>query len=764
MGGAPGLYAAAAVAVWSLLIGGSLAWNVSHERAETMELARNEAVSNLNKDLTFRLWATSHGGVYVPVDEKTPPNPYLAQLPERDVETTAGQRLTLMNPAYMLRQVQEQHAERFGVKGRITSLRPLNPINAPDAWEAAALRKFERGETEVTELSNIDGKPYLRMIRAMAVEQGCLKCHRQQGYKLGDVRGGIGVYVSLAPYLAAENGAIGVMRLTHGSIWLFGMGAIILILRRSARRAAERKRAESEVHMQQSLTALILDTLPINIFIKDGSGRFVLVNEETAKTIGKPKASLIGTSDYEAFPREVADRLRDHDDAVRASGGLVMSEERLNGAGGEKKLLAGKTMIHPEGAEFPLLLGFSLDITELKRVQEQLNETLNELKTILDNTVVGIALLKERRFVWVNRKVEEMTGYSREELTGREPSFLYADLDDFIRVGRESAPKLARGENFYIESRQRRKDGSEYWGLLSGKAIDPADLSKGSIWILEDISGLKRAEEELRQLNDTLELRVKAEVAKNREKDLMLIHQSRLAAMGEMIGNIAHQWRQPLNALSLLFDNVRDAYAYNDLDRAYMDESAVKGQQLIQKMSTTIDDFRQFFTPNRAKALFSLADSVREAISVADAGFVNNHIAIELRVDEDAAARGFPNEYAQVVMNLLGNAKDAILDRRIAHGKVEIVVGRDREHGYVTVRDNGGGIADEILGKIFDPYFTTREKGTGIGLYMSKMIVETNMNGRIEARNIDCGAEFVIVTPLAPGAAPDALRTADLVR
>ncbi|MDD5328523.1 MAG: PAS domain S-box protein [Sulfuricella sp.] len=755
--------AAATVIAWSLLIGGSLAWNIFHVRQESMVLARNEATSNLNKDLTFRLWATSHGGVYVPVNAETAPNPYLAQVPERDVETTSGQRLTLMNPAYMLRQVQEQHAERFGVKGRITSLRPLNPINTPDAWETAALRRFERGEKEVSERSDIDGKPHLRMIRAMTVEQGCLKCHQQQGYRLGDVRGGIGVYVPLAPYLAAESGAIGVMRLTHGAIWLFGMGAIGLILRSSARRTAERERAERQAHMQQSLTALILDTLPINIFLKDGSGRFVLVNEETARTVGKPKASLIGTTDYDAFPPEVAERLRRDDDAVRAADSLAMREERLNGADGGRMMLAGKTMIRPEGAEFPLLLGFSLDITELKRVQERLNETLNELETILDNTVIGIALLKERRFVWVNPKTEEMTGYSREELAGQEPSFLYADPDDFAKVGREGYPVLAHGENYHIECRQRRKDGTEYWGLLSGKAIDPADLSKGSIWILEDVSGLRQAEEDLRQLNDTLEQRVRAEAAKNREKDHMLIHQSRLAAMGEMIGNIAHQWRQPLNALSLLLDNIQDAHAYNELDRAYMDESAAKGQQLIQKMSATIDDFRHFFTPNRAKTPFSLADSVRDAISVADAGFTNNHITIELRVERDATVQGFPNEYAQVVMNLLGNAKDAILERKIARGKVEIVVGRDRDNGYVTVRDNGGGIADEILDKIFDPYFTTREKGTGIGLYMSKMIIETNMDGRIEVRNTEHGAEFAIVTPLASGA-PDALRTADPVR
>jgi len=254
---------------------------------------------------------------------------------------------------------------------------------------------------------------------------------------------------------------------------------------------------------------------------------------------------------------------------------------------------------------------------------------------------------------------------------------------------------------------------------------------------------------ELRELNDTLEKRVHDETAKSREKDLLLIQQSRLAAMGEMIGNIAHQWRQPLNSIGLLFANIKDAYDFDDLSEEYLEECTQNGMRLTQQMSTTIDDFRNFFRPDREAAPFSLLNAVHNALELVEASFKNHEIAIELKASGDAEVQGFANEYAQVLLNLLGNARDAIIEHHVKPGRVGIEVRRDGENGYVVVRDNGGGIAEEVLGKIFDPYFTTREKGTGIGLYMSKMIIESNMNGHIEVRNIEGGAEFTIITPLA---------------
>jgi signal transduction histidine kinase len=255
---------------------------------------------------------------------------------------------------------------------------------------------------------------------------------------------------------------------------------------------------------------------------------------------------------------------------------------------------------------------------------------------------------------------------------------------------------------------------------------------------------------EVRKINETLEQRVAQEVAKNLQHEFLLIQQSRLAAMGEMIGNIAHQWRQPLNALGLLLYNIKDAYQSNTLDAEYLEKAVAGGRRMVEKMSTTISDFSNFFRPDKEIVVFSALEQIREAIVLVESSFLNSHISIHFDAAQDLKLLGFPNEYSQVLLNLLSNAKEAILaHNQPVSGSVDIVLTERGGQGCVSVIDNGGGIAMDTLDKIFDPYFSTKEKGTGIGLYMSKMIIERNMNGSITAKNIGGGAEFSVCAPLA---------------
>ncbi|MDO9053462.1 MAG: DUF3365 domain-containing protein [Gallionella sp.] len=230
------------MAVWSVLVGGSLTWGMHRESQATLRTATAAAHANISKDMSFRKWGNSHGGVYVPPDKHTPPNPYL-KVPDRDVVTTTGKALTLMNPAYMLRQIQSDFPSVYGIKSRLTSLKPLNPINAPDAWEAKVLRSFEQGAKDFLEIQQIDGQPYLRMMQPFIVERGCLKCHALQGYKLGDIRGGIGTDVLMAPYWATEREHNADLVLTYGAIWLLGLAGMGVSYRRISRLDAEREKA-----------------------------------------------------------------------------------------------------------------------------------------------------------------------------------------------------------------------------------------------------------------------------------------------------------------------------------------------------------------------------------------------------------------------------------------------------------------------------------------------------------------------------------------
>lgn len=253
-----------AVSVWTLLLTGMLIWTLDNVNDEMMELARLEAVANFNKDQAFRAWATGHGGVYVPETERTVSSPYLANIPERDLVTPSGRRLTLMNPAYMLRQMMEDYDELYGVKGHITSLKPLNPHNRPDEWEAAALREFEKGVQEVFEITEIDGQPFLRLIRPMTTKTGCLKCHSHQGYKVGDVRGGVGVSVPLGKYLSVASERKRNLWAILVVVWIVGLGFVWLGASRSRQRILERMDYEAHIWNQanfDSLTGLANRTL-----------------------------------------------------------------------------------------------------------------------------------------------------------------------------------------------------------------------------------------------------------------------------------------------------------------------------------------------------------------------------------------------------------------------------------------------------------------------------------------------------------------------
>ncbi len=255
---------------------------------------------------------------------------------------------------------------------------------------------------------------------------------------------------------------------------------------------------------------------------------------------------------------------------------------------------------------------------------------------------------------------------------------------------------------------------------------------------------------DLAALNRDLDKKVKEEVQQRQEQERLLIHQSRLAAMGEMIGAIAHQWRQPLNALSLVIQNQHITYQMGKIDDAFMNRSLEKSESLINKMSTTIDDFRNFFKPNKHAEKFNINTSLHSTVDLLGAQFKSHNIQIKIRCEDGLNIKGFQGEFSQVILNLLNNAKDILLDRRVESPQINISALRARNGIRIEVLDNAGGIPEAIINKIYDPYFTTKAegKGTGIGLYMSKMIVENNMMGQLSAFNISDGACFVIEIPL----------------
>ncbi len=245
-----------------------------------------------------------------------------------------------------------------------------------------------------------------------------------------------------------------------------------------------------------------------------------------------------------------------------------------------------------------------------------------------------------------------------------------------------------------------------------------------------------------------MERQVSEAVQERHEQNKILIQQSRLASMGEMIGNIAHQWRQPLNALGLLLQKIELFSKRGKLTEELLEENVQKASSLIENMSTTIDDFRDFFKPNKEMELFDLKTVVHDVMKIQEAGLKEADIIVNINIDQPVCEiYGFKNEFAQVIINLINNAKDALIEMQVQNKEISISGKNKKDHVVIKVSDNAGGIPEDIIEHIFEPYYTTKEegKGTGIGLYMSKMIVEENMNGILQVRNNDGGAEFTII-------------------
>ncbi len=452
---------------------GMFVHNALYDLDHARHMAHAHAQSILNKDKSLRMWAAAHGGVYVPVDERTPPNPYLSHIPNRDIKV-GNKTLTLMNPAYMLRQIMEENIGLYGARSKITSLKPLNPINAPDAWETKALKAIEaQGGDEFFEFIDEGNGEKLRYLQPFYVEEDCLKCHAHQGYKLGDLRGGISVSIPMDHYYHQ----------VRTMVWL--------------------------------------------------------------------------------------------------------------------KVIAFTTAM--------------------------------------------VTILVIMYFVY--RKIES---------------------------------------NRLHELKQQQ----------------------------------------------------------------LIFEQSKQAAMGEMIGAITHQMKQPLNIMALSTQEVE----------ADLDEGAVSNEVLerhintlmteIVYLSDTIDDFRNFFRPDKDRQYFHLHEAVTNGLKILSTQMKVHDIRIELD-GENPEIYGNRNELQQVIINLINNAKDALLhNNEYDNRKIHITTGYAGKDAFLRVCDNGGGIAPEHMEKLFTPYFTTKgEQGTGIGLYMSRMIVEKSFEGSMGVTNENGGACFTLTLP-----------------
>lgn len=359
-------------------------------------------------------------------------------------------------------------------------------------------------------------------------------------------------------------------------------------------------------------------------------------------------------------------------------------------------------------------------------------------------------------YSYSSASVERILGYSPDEIIGKKHYYDFIDSNeqdyfktrvlDTIRKGKPIRKLLNKnisktGNTVYLETSGVPMRNEQ--GRIIGYRGADTDITER---VLAE-QRLMEKNEEIRRWNDTLEKRVDEALQELRQKDHALMQQSRLAALGEMIGNIAHQWRQPLNALGLMVQILEVDFRNGAITPASIQRFKDKAVRLIEHMSDTIDDFRNFFRPERETQVFHALETVGKSLSIIDTALKNNFIRLESDLEQDCELNGFPNEFAQVLLNILSNAKDVLVTRKTENPCIRIRSYVRGDRWLLEISDNAGGIPHDIMTRIFDPYFTTKDTGTGIGLFMAKNIVEKNMGGRLSAANDNNGAVFTIELP-----------------
>lgn len=251
----PKTYSVLLAVFWTAVVAVSMLVTLSSHNKEMVSIAKNVARAYIDKDLLFRDWVAQHGGIYVQITDTTPPNPLIlpAIVPEREITTPSGKRLTFVNPAYLTRQLYDFAKKEKHISGHITSLDPLSPQNIPDAWETLALHSFARGTQEFSEVVTASGQRSMRLMRPLLTEESCLPCHGEQGYKTGDIRGGISVELPMTLFEPAMQRQVGLSLIGHGVMWLFGLAGLSAGYCGLKRRTAERDRAEEELRRVNAL-------------------------------------------------------------------------------------------------------------------------------------------------------------------------------------------------------------------------------------------------------------------------------------------------------------------------------------------------------------------------------------------------------------------------------------------------------------------------------------------------------------------------------
>lgn len=714
--------------IWTFLIGIILALLLRFSFQKIRAIALNRAIDSYQKDLTYRKWASERGGVYVPLNEKTPPNPYLSHLPHRDLTTTDGMRLTLVNPAYMTRMVHELGNQAYGLKAHITSLRPLRPENAPDAWERKALAAFEAGARDYSESLRIDGRPVLRYMGAFLVEQSCLACHAKQGYKVGDVRGGISVTVPMddGPTTLGTQDRPLILGIVMG-FWVLGGAGLLLWLRHRQKTVDEQAHLIEAMQISSNRFESLQATTPDGLLFVDNLGFIRWTNENYCRMSGYSKEDLLGT------PLSLVEGL-DSDAVIRQRIARIHKGEfnrfrtRHRTKNGREIDLEVTPASLPPGDE---VIAFFRDITEDLKAEQHLRESEARFRMVFESSPVAMFIHREGRFILSNRAGATLLGVeTAEELVDMEfLHFVHPDFRDLAANRAETS--IPEGTSLpLIEECLITRQGREIWAEVLVVSLDLLGQPAKLVFAL-DVTEWRKAEEERRLLEQEVQ------------------HTQKLESLGSLAGGIAHDMNNVLGAIlgmsSLLQMKHGEDPALTKSLRT-IEDAATRGRDLVKGLT---DFARKGLNEIRPVDLNALVTQNVELLKHSTL----QRFSFQLHLAEDLPAiLGESSTLSSALMNLCVNAFDAMPQG----GTLEIATQCNGSEVTLSVRDTGQGIPADILPRITEPFFTTKAvgRGTGLGLAMVYGTVKAH-GGTLDIQSeVGQGTCVTLTFPIGAAQAP----------
>jgi len=673
--------------LWTVLIIAMFVYGVYDSRARMIEEAKTEARTYYELNFAYRKMLANIGGMYAPVD-KVAPNPYL-NVPNREIQSSDGRTLTLVNPAYMTRLAFEtlQTVNKVQVRNRLVSLKYLNPGNAPNDWERKALLSFEHGEKEAVTVTTIKGEPFLMLMKPFLTEESCLKCHGHQGYKTGDIRGGISIAVPLHSYKIMQGNEEKRELMAYFMIWAVGIAGFLVFSRR--RYDQEMKTVESEWKFRTVAETTneweFWLTPEGGITFMSPAGK-ALTGYSPEEFIADPSLLLqiIHPDDRDLW----TSHLRHMDDPQHQDIAL-----RIITRDGQVKWISHTCApMHRDGV-FIGRHSNNRDITGSRKVEETLKLTQQSIDSITDSI---FWIDRTARLVYANEAACRNLGYSREELL----SMTVFDVDPAFPRDKweEHWQNILLRSSFAIETSHRTKDGRDISVEVTVNHVEFGGVHYNCA-VARDITDRKRLEEQLRQAQ-------------------------KMESIGTLAGGVAHDFNNILTAIT----------GYGHLTMMKMapdDPNRLNLEQILEAADRAAHLTKDLLLFSRKQAIERKAVDLNEIIGRIEKFIVrvigeDIKCAINLH-DESMKILADRHQIEQVVMNLAANARDAmpgggtiaIATDVISFDKYFIAAhgyGKPGRYAVLEISDTGCGMDAETRKRIFEPFFTTKEVGRGTGL------------------------------------------------